>query len=147
MSSNFSQIRWMTHYSRMVPLDNQAHLTKPVMGETLHWTIKWPVGVLDRPKEPFYYQLSLPNNSITHTTVQVNWKCWDHIGCVDVMNVYSVRLWGIISTSTGVDFRVKNLDVDSHQVRLQIWDTAGQERFRSIGKGYYRGSEVGLVTA
>ena len=26
------------------------------------WIIKWPVGVRDRPKDPFYYQLSMPNN-------------------------------------------------------------------------------------
>ena len=31
-------------------------------GPNIALNIKWPVGVLDRPKEPFYYQLSIPNN-------------------------------------------------------------------------------------
>lgn len=52
----------------------------------------------------------------------------------------------VVSIPVGVDFRVKNISIDGQQLRLQIWDTAGQERFRSIGKGYYRGSEVGHVT-
>ena len=42
----------------------------------------------------------------------------------------------------GVDFRLKKVQVDGQYIKLQIWDTAGQERFRSIGKAYYRGSEV-----
>ena len=32
----------------------------------------------------------------------------------------------------GVDFKIQNLKVDEHNIKLQIWDTAGQERFRSI---------------
>ena len=59
---------------------------------------------------------------------------------------FDVQDCGVVSIPIGVDFRVKTVTVDSDRVRLQIWDTAGQERFRSIGKGYYRGSEVGHVT-
>jgi Ras-related protein Rab-18 len=45
-----------------------------------------------------------------------------------------------ISTTIGVDFKVKNLIVDGQKVRLNIWDTAGQERFRTLMSSYYRGA-------
>ncbi|EER08646.1 RAS small GTpases RIC1/ypt1, putative [Perkinsus marinus ATCC 50983] len=38
----------------------------------------------------------------------------------------------------GVDFRVKTINIQDREVRLQIWDTAGQERFRTITPAYYR---------
>ncbi|OAG29575.1 hypothetical protein NEDG_00708 [Nematocida displodere] len=50
-------------------------------------------------------------------------------------------------TSTiGVDFRSKKIEVDKQEVELQIWDTAGQERFGSITKSYYRGSDGIFLT-
>uniref|UniRef100_A0A914VPE3 Uncharacterized protein n=1 Tax=Plectus sambesii TaxID=2011161 RepID=A0A914VPE3_9BILA len=42
------------------------------------------------------------------------------------------------AATIGIDFKVKDLTVDSKRVRTQIWDTAGQERFDTITKQYYR---------
>ena len=39
-------------------------------------------------------------------------------------------------TTIGIDFKIKQINVDSSRVKLQIWDTAGQERFRSILSAY-----------
>ena len=41
-------------------------------------------------------------------------------------------------STIGVDFKVRELDVDNKHVKLQIWDSAGQERFRNITTSYYR---------
>jgi len=41
----------------------------------------------------------------------------------------------------GFSFLSKDLVLDEKAYTLQIWDTAGQERFRSLGSGYFRGSE------
>ena len=41
-------------------------------------------------------------------------------------------------STIGVDFKVRELDVDGKHVKLQIWDSAGQERFRNITTSYYR---------
>jgi small GTP-binding protein len=43
-------------------------------------------------------------------------------------------------STIGVDFKVKEISVDSKRVKLQIWDSAGQERFRNITSSYYRNS-------
>eukprot|EP00002_Diphylleia_rotans_P028311 TRINITY_DN5714_c0_g1_i2.p1 TRINITY_DN5714_c0_g1~~TRINITY_DN5714_c0_g1_i2.p1 ORF type:complete len:199 (+),score=41.95 TRINITY_DN5714_c0_g1_i2:57-653(+) len=43
------------------------------------------------------------------------------------------------STTLGIDFKVKTVEVDGRRIKLQIWDTAGQERFRAIATSYFRG--------
>ena len=49
-------------------------------------------------------------------------------------------------TSTiGVEFRIKTVEVGGKKIKLQIWDTAGQERFRTITSSYYRGAH-GIIT-
>lgn len=45
----------------------------------------------------------------------------------------------------GVEFGSVIVDVNGEAVKLQIWDTAGQERFRSVTRGYYRGSAGALL--
>jgi len=41
-------------------------------------------------------------------------------------------------STIGVDYKLKTINVNGNQIRLQIWDTAGQERFRTITSSYYR---------
>ena len=43
-------------------------------------------------------------------------------------------------STIGVDFKIKNVEMDNKIVKLQIWDTAGQERFQTITKSYYKGA-------
>ncbi|KAJ3444905.1 rab gtpase [Anaeramoeba flamelloides] len=43
-------------------------------------------------------------------------------------------------TTIGIDFKIKNVEMDGKKVKIQIWDTAGQERFRTITTAYYRGA-------
>ena len=46
----------------------------------------------------------------------------------------------------GIDFKIKNMQMDGKNVKLQIWDTAGQERFRTITQSYYKGAN-GILLA
>jgi len=45
---------------------------------------------------------------------------------------------------TGIDFKIKTIDIDGKKIRMQIWDTAGQERFKTITQTYYKGA-MGIV--
>ena len=45
-------------------------------------------------------------------------------------------------STIGVDFKIRTMEVNGRQVKLQIWDTAGQERFQSITANYYHGSHA-----
>ena len=44
-------------------------------------------------------------------------------------------------TTIGIDFKLKNIQLDGKRIKLQIWDTAGQERFRTITTSYFRGAQ------
>lgn len=48
--------------------------------------------------------------------------------------------FGPTTSTIGIDFQIKDWEVDGQRVRLQIWDTAGQERFRTITRAYFRGT-------
>ena len=55
--------------------------------------------------------------------------------------------------SIGVDFKLKNIELDTKNIKLQIvfnlfivkWDTAGQERFRTITTSYYKGAQAIII--
>ena len=49
-------------------------------------------------------------------------------------------------TTIGIDFKIKIINLEDKQIKLQIWDTAGQERFRTITKTYYKGAHGIILT-
>lgn len=59
--------------------------------------------------------------------------------CLLVRFADDIYLDNYIAT-IGVDFKIKSLEVEEKNVKLQIWDTAGQDRFRNITASYYRGA-------
>ena len=44
----------------------------------------------------------------------------------------------------GVEFFIKELDVDEYKILMQIWDFGGQERFRFLLKNYAKGTKGAL---
>ena len=48
-------------------------------------------------------------------------------------------------STIGVEFGVKNIEIDNQIFRIQIWDTAGQENFRSIARAYFKNCVCAMV--
>ena len=48
-------------------------------------------------------------------------------------------------STIGVEFGVKNLQIEDKIYRVQIWDTAGQEAFQAITRTYYKGAIGALL--
>ena len=67
------------------------------------------------------------------------------------MNRYhSNKFTGQYKATIGADFLSKQVKISNgnqppQPVTLTIWDTAGQERFQSLGKAFYRGSDVCIL--
>lgn len=51
----------------------------------------------------------------------------------------------IYSSTIGVDFFIKYLEVNDKIFKLQLWDTAGQEKFESIINSYFRNAQVVII--
>ena len=69
------------------------------------------------------------------------------VGKSSLMNVYVSGKFSADSFHTiGVEFLIKEIEVDNKKVALQNWDTAGQERYRSLRTPFYRGSDCCLLT-
>jgi Ras-related protein Rab-8A len=43
-----------------------------------------------------------------------------------------------LTTTVGIDYKMKKIKVDDLEIRLQIWDTAGQEKYRALAQNYYK---------
>mmetsp|Transcript_8761 Transcript_8761/g.13093 ORF Transcript_8761/g.13093 Transcript_8761/m.13093 type:complete len:205 (-) Transcript_8761:305-919(-) len=55
------------------------------------------------------------------------------------------RFQPVHDLTIGVEFGARLINIDHHQIKLQIWDTAGQESFRSITRSYYRDAAGALL--
>ncbi len=49
------------------------------------------------------------------------------------------------STTIGVEFSTRTVEVQGKKLKAQVWDTAGQERFRAITNAFYRGAVGALL--
>lgn len=45
----------------------------------------------------------------------------------------------------GVDFQVKEVEINGKPIKLSIWDVAGQERFQFVRENFYRGSQAAAL--
>lgn len=48
-------------------------------------------------------------------------------------------------TTIGLNYKLKQLDIEGNPIKLQIWDTSGEEKFKSIAKNFYRNANGVLL--
>ena len=61
------------------------------------------------------------------------------VGKTSIINRYCNQSFTHSMTSTiGVDYKIKQIRNEGNDVRLQIWDTAGQERYVNMTKSFFR---------
>ncbi|KAI0983096.1 hypothetical protein GJ496_008394 [Pomphorhynchus laevis] len=67
------------------------------------------------------------------------------VGKTCMLNRYVEDNFSTTFISTiGIDFKMRKIEMEGKQIKLQIWDTAGQERFKTITTAYYRGA-MGVI--
>ena len=68
------------------------------------------------------------------------------VGKTNLLLRYTKGEFKLDSKSTiGVEYAVKQVQVNDQVVRAQFWDTAGQERFRAMTSLYYRGAKGVII--
>ncbi len=68
------------------------------------------------------------------------------VGKSSILQRYIQKVFNESYSSTiGVDFFMKSINIGDKSIKLQLWDTAGTEKFRSITTGYYRGADAAFV--
>ncbi|XP_028406462.1 ras-related protein Rab-30-like [Dendronephthya gigantea] len=68
------------------------------------------------------------------------------VGKTCLLRRYAKGLFiGNPGATIGVDFMMKNVDINDEVIKLQLWDTAGQERFRSLTHSYYNNAHAVVI--
>ncbi|EAR92890.1 Rab-family small GTPase (macronuclear) [Tetrahymena thermophila SB210] len=63
------------------------------------------------------------------------------VGKTALLNRFAQNEFIPTSSSTGMDYAIKMIEIDNKKVQLSVWDTAGQERYRSITFNLYKDSQ------
>ncbi|KAL3315730.1 Ras- protein Rab-11B [Cichlidogyrus casuarinus] len=68
------------------------------------------------------------------------------VGKSNILSRFTTNQFKMESSSTiGVEFATRSMQLGDSKIKIQIWDTAGQERYRAITSAYYRGAFGALL--
>ena len=68
------------------------------------------------------------------------------VGKTNILTRYTKNIFDEdTKTTIGVEFGTKILNINDHNIKLQIWDTAGQERYKAVTVAYYKGSKGAFI--
>ncbi|KAL4490873.1 hypothetical protein ABPG72_008609 [Tetrahymena utriculariae] len=63
------------------------------------------------------------------------------VGKTALLNRFAQNEFVPTSSSTGMDYAIKMIEIDNKKIQISVWDTAGQERYRSITFNLYKDSQ------
>jgi len=67
-------------------------------------------------------------------------------GKTSIRNQYITKTFENNTNSTiGLDFHIKNENINGQEFKIHFWDMAGQERFRAIVRSYYRNCHAAII--
>lgn len=66
------------------------------------------------------------------------------VGKTTLTNRYVTGIFKDQTMTIGLDFYLKDVEIEDRKVSLQIWDFAGESRFRTLIGGYVKGSSGGI---
>lgn len=65
------------------------------------------------------------------------------VGKSSLVRKYTMDSFACIYSSTiGLDYSKKIIDISGQTIKIELWDTSGQERFRSLCSHYYRKAKI-----
>ena len=67
------------------------------------------------------------------------------VGKTCIIKRYSENIYEENSKSNCASYSQKLLKINDKEIQLDIWDTAGQEKYRSMGRRFYKGSNIVLL--
>ncbi len=66
------------------------------------------------------------------------------VGKTTLTSRYVTGIFKDQTMTIGLDFYLKDVEIENRKVSLQIWDFAGESRFRALIGGYVRGATGGI---
>jgi len=67
------------------------------------------------------------------------------VGKTSLINRYVKNQFTDYKPTLGVDFLLKQIDLEGKFVKLTIWDIGGHEKFKALHKSYYQGTNGALL--
>ena len=67
------------------------------------------------------------------------------VGKTCIIKRYSEDIYEENNKSNCASYSQKLLKINDKEIQLDIWDTAGQEKYRSMGRSFYKGSNIVLL--
>jgi small GTP-binding protein len=69
-----------------------------------------------------------------------------NVGKSSIMTKYCDNIFNLSNTSSkGIDFRYKTINIDDEKIKLQLWDTPGQEQYHTITMRYYANADIIII--
>ncbi len=87
-----------------------------------------------------------PNSEMTSKSYKVLLLGNSYVGKTCILLRFSEDKYNDdYEVTIGLNYKIKTLNINDNQIKMQIWDTSGEEKFKAIAKNFYRGAHGVLL--